>query len=100
MSDPTREALPCAYIFALSGGRCHALPGHVIHRGRWAGPEPNHDYQPVERRKADRRAALSTTPAPLDVRLIANAILGGSSYKPHREAAERVLAALEGAPHE
>ena len=30
-----------------------------------------------------------------DARLLAEAILGGSSYKPHREAAERVLAAID-----
>lgn len=45
---------------------------------------------------------LAASPGPdlreADLKLLANAILGGMSYKPHREAAERVLAALSATP--
>lgn len=50
------DPLPCGFKFS-PGVRCLAIAGHVIHRGRWAGSEPNHDYEPFDRRKAERRAA-------------------------------------------
>ena len=58
----TPDPLPCGFKFD-SGMPCLAGRSHPVHRGRWAGPEPNHRFQPMDRRKAERRAAL-TDPTP------------------------------------
>lgn len=69
--------LVCAYRFEGSTGGpglpCLAYEEHPVHHGAWTGPskEPNHDFVPLERRKAttERRAAAhppATVPEPLD----------------------------------
>jgi hypothetical protein len=53
-----RLALPCGYVFAMSGGRCGAPEGHPVHGFSWHGPETPHDYVRDDRRTGiDRRAA-------------------------------------------
>lgn len=65
-SDPLREALPCNFRF-VSGHECLMTARHVIHRGRWAGSEPNHPFQPHDRRKPDpTREALVRLVAVVD----------------------------------
>ena len=59
----TPDPLPCGFRFD-SGMPCLADKEHLVHRGKWwAGPEPNHRFQPMDRRKAERRAAdVEATP--------------------------------------
>jgi hypothetical protein len=60
LADPA-FALPCGYVFR-SGGLCHTGPMHPVHVGGWNGPEPQHDYEPEERRSGHDRRALVFQP--------------------------------------
>jgi hypothetical protein len=58
LNDADLLTLPCGYRFT-HGARCGAGPDHAVHGDRWHGLEPQHVYQPEERRKAERRAGYS-----------------------------------------
>jgi hypothetical protein len=56
-SAATPGPLPCGYRFK-GGGECLTFAFHPVHHGQWPGREETHEHVPLERRKADRRAAL------------------------------------------
>jgi hypothetical protein len=59
MTDRERlAALPCGWRLP-GGARCLAPREHVVHGSErvWTGPEPNHEYEPFERRQGGERRA-------------------------------------------
>jgi hypothetical protein len=60
----TEAGLPCGFRFGAGDYRCLVPESHDIHHGKWRGIEPDHDYEPFERRHGERRAEAAAGPRP------------------------------------
>lgn len=54
------SVLPCGSLFDARV-RCLAPEAHPVHHGKWFGVEPNHEFQPFDRRSSDRRLNANPT---------------------------------------